>query len=319
MSAILEFKKVGYSYNTSANHSKQSKTRSIQHVDSALYSNSKNLSQNAAMSWHADQLGVVHDLSFSFKKGDFVAIIGGNGAGKTTTSKLMNGLLKPTVGEVFLDGVATSETKTSKIANKVGMLFQDPDKQICKNTVHEELAFGLRLRGLSDEDISQRVDVIINEFGLLPSAAPFMLSRGERQILALASIIVCEPEVLILDEPTAGLDYRECMQIMQRVKRLNELGTTVIMICHDMELVLDFAKRLLVMARGEIIADGAPQELFRNTNVMEEASLLPPMIIDLSLKLKEDFGVSKLLDSVSSVEEMLKALQAVSSTKTKEG
>ncbi|WP_139650564.1 energy-coupling factor ABC transporter ATP-binding protein [Raoultibacter phocaeensis] len=253
---------------------------------------------------------VVNDLSLSIHQGEFVAIIGENGAGKTTTSKLMNGLLKPTEGSVLVNGVPTTKLKTSAIAHAVGMLFQDPDRQICQNTVAEELAFGLKIRGLSDEEAGARVARALEDFGFDGESAPFMLSRGERQLLALASVVVCEPDVLILDEPTTGLDYRECMHIMSRIETLNRAGTTVVMISHDMELVFDFAKRVVAMAHGCIVADGAPEAVFRDRFVMAKASLVPPQMIELSLRLSEDSRNKGAFDHVTSSSDMLRALEA---------
>lgn len=256
----------------------------------------------------ADGNAVVSDLSFSVCKGEFVALIGSNGAGKTTTSKLMNGLLKPTAGTVLVEGVPTTDLKTSAVARKVGMLFQDPDRQICQNTVSDELAFGLGLRDVPEEEIERRVGEVLSDFGFDGQSAPFMLSRGERQLLALASVVVCEPEVLILDEPTTGLDYRECMHIMDRIKKLNGAGTTVVMVSHDMELVLDFADRVIAMGGGRLVADGSPEAVFRDGAVMREASLMPPQIIDLSMRLSSSrFG--GLFDRAATSSAMLEALR----------
>ena len=258
----------------------------------------------------ADGNSVVSDLSFTVREGEFIALIGSNGAGKTTTSKLMNGLLKPTAGRVLVEGVPTTDLKTSVIARKVGMLFQDPDRQICQNTVFDELAFGLRLRDMAEEEIAARVEETLVDFGFDGQAAPFMLSRGERQLLALASVVICEPEVLILDEPTTGLDYRECMHIMNRIKKLNHAGTTVVMVSHDMELVFDFAGRVLAMSAGRLVADGAPETVFRNRTVMEEASLAAPQMVELSLRLSEEPENGRAFAHVASSYEMLQVLQA---------
>lgn len=258
----------------------------------------------------AEGNSVVRGLSFTVRQGEFVALIGENGAGKTTTSKLVNGLLKPVEGTVAIGGVPTTDLKTSVIARTVGMLFQDPDRQICQNTVAEELAFGLRVRGFAEDDVASRVAAALADFGFDGKAAPFMLSRGERQLLALASVVVCEPEVLVLDEPTTGLDYRECMHIMNRIKKLNRAGTTVIMISHDMELVFDFAGRVIAMANGRIVADGAPETVFRNSAAMAEASLVPPQMIELSLRLAEEPDNGRAFAHVASAYEMLQVLRA---------
>lgn len=193
----------------------------------------------------------VRNLNFTVGRGEFVALIGANGAGKTTVSKLMNGLLKPTAGRVLVDGVPTTSLRTSALAKKIGFLFQNPDRQLCKPTIREEIRFGLALTGA--KDAVQRTEAVLEAFGLDGDRDPFSASRGERQRIALASLIAVEPEVLILDEPTTGLDYRECMAMMARVRSLNAAGTTVVMVCHDMELVLDFAHRMLVLCEGALL------------------------------------------------------------------
>lgn len=225
----------------------------------------------------------VRDLNFTVGRGEFVALIGANGAGKTTVSKLMNGLLKPTAGRVLVDGVPTTSLRTSALAKKIGFLFQNPDRQLCKPTIREEIRFGLALTGA--KDAAQRTEAVLEAFGLDGDRDPFSASRGERQRIALASLIAVEPEVLILDEPTTGLDYRECMAMMARVRSLNAAGTTVVMVCHDMELVLDFAHRVLVLCEGALLLDGETRAVFRNEAVLRQASVLPPQITRLALLL----------------------------------
>lgn len=258
----------------------------------------------------ADSAQVVRDLSFAIRAGEFVAVVGSNGAGKTTTSKLLNGLLKPTAGEVLVDGVPTSQLRTSELAQRVGMLFQNPDRQICQNTVADELAFSLHITGVAPDEVDRRVDALVEEFGFDPQAAPYLLSRGERQMLALASVIAAEPEVLILDEPTCGLDYRECMDVMARVKELNRRGTTVVMITHDMEVAFDFARRVIAMADGRVVADGAPETVFRNDAAMKAASLVPPQMIELSLRLAREPENGRAFAHVATAYEMVQVLGA---------
>ena len=241
---------------------------------------------------YADQGPSVQDVSFRLEKGEFAAILGANGAGKTTTVRLMDGLLKPTSGRVLIGGTDTATSSVSERAAKVGFLFQNPDRQICKNTVREEILFGLRtVRGQDGEEALQaRTDEILKEFSFTGEEEPFSLSRGQRQRVALASILAVEPEILILDEPTTGLDYLECCQIMDRIRRMNEeQQVTVVMVCHDMEVVLDYARRALVMAGGRLLADGAVPEIFRDTDLMEKASILPPQMIGLGLRLDARF------------------------------
>ncbi len=241
---------------------------------------------------YADQGPSVQDVSFRLEKGEFAAILGANGAGKTTTVRLMDGLLKPTSGRVLIGGMDTAASSVSERAAKVGFLFQNPDRQICKNTVREEILFGLRtVRGQDGEEALQaRTDEILKEFSFSGEEEPFSLSRGQRQRVALASILAVEPEILILDEPTTGLDYLECCQIMDRIRRMNEeQQVTVVMVCHDMEVVLDYARRALVMAGGRLLADGTVPEIFRDTDIMEKASILPPQMIGLGLRLGAGF------------------------------
>lgn len=231
-----------------------------------------------------DTEDTIKNLNFHIDKGDFVAVLGSNGAGKSTMSKLFNGILKPTSGDVIINGNNTRTTRTSTMAKHIGFLFQNPDRQICKNTVREELMFSLECIKAEHEYAKKQCDSIIEKFGFDGESDPFSLSRGERQKIALASIIVTEPDVLILDEPTTGLDYAECMQILNIVSELNEKGTTVIMVTHDMELVLDFAKKVLVMNDGQMIALDEMRKVMKNREVLETARLLPPQIADLSMR-----------------------------------
>ena len=248
--------------------------------------------ENVRFSYH-DQGPSVQDVSFHVEKGEFVAILGANGAGKTTTVRLIDGLIRPESGRVLINGTDTAVSSVSERARQVGFLFQNPDRQICRNTVREEILFGLRtVCGEEGEEALQaRTDEILKDFSFTGDEEPFALSRGQRQRVALASILAVEPEILILDEPTTGLDYKECCHIMDRIRRMNEeKQVTVIMVCHDMEVVLDYAKRALVMAGGRLAADGPVREIFRDTALMEKAAILPPQIIGLSMRLGGDFA-----------------------------
>ena len=248
---VLEFSNVGFSYNETAN---------------------------------------VHDLNVKVHKGDFISIIGSNGAGKSTFSKLTNGLLKPSVGDVLVLGENTKKQKVSALAKHIGFLFQNPDRQICCATVREEIAFSLRNNGITEDEIKARVAKTLEEFGFDGDTEPFNMSRGQRQRLCLACLIALNPEILILDEPTTGLDYRECMEVMNRIRELNANGTTVIMVCHDMEVVLDFAKTVIVMNRGEILGQGATREVLSNKALLSKARLLAPQIAQVAMLLGDSFN-----------------------------
>ena len=228
---------------------------------------------------------ILKGVSFTIRDGEFVAFVGTNGAGKSTTMRLMNGLLKPDAGQVLIDGVPTSDLRTSELARRVGFLFQNPDSQICCNTVREELLFGFKALGLDGPDADSRVDAIVEEFAFDPDDDPFLLNRGARQLLALASIVVLAPPVVVLDEPTTGLDYRECVKVMDIIRRIHERGTTVVMVCHDMEVVADYAARCIVMSGGEVVDDAPTFDVLRNRETLERASLVPPQIVELLLEL----------------------------------
>lgn len=241
---------------------------------------------------------IVEDVSFSVPGGSFTAVVGENGAGKSTVSKLMRGLLRPTAGKIFLDGTDMAGAKASALAAKIGFLFQNPDRQICKNTVGEELLFSLAHTVPDKTRHAALCSAMLSALSLDGAADPFSLSRGERQKIALASALVHRPEVVILDEPTTGLDYMECMQIMDCVRGLNRSGVTVVMVCHDMELVLEYADRMLVMCGGRLCACGETRTVFRNQSLLQAAGLLQPQIVGLANLLGDDFA------EVSTVEEM---------------
>ena len=263
---VLEFSNVGFSYNETAN---------------------------------------VHDLNVKVHKGDFISIIGSNGAGKSTFSKLTNGLLKPSVGDVLVLGENTKKQKVSALAKHIGFLFQNPDRQICCSTVREEIAFSLRNNGIAEDEIKIRVEKTLNEFGFDGDTEPFNMSRGQRQRLCLACLIALNPEILILDEPTTGLDYRECMEVMSRIRELNENGTTVIMVCHDMEVVLDFAKTIIVMNRGEILGQDETRAVLSNKALLSKARLLPPQIAQVAMLLGDTFA------GVFTDDEMIKIIKSL--------
>lgn len=253
---------------------------------------------------------ILKGVSFTIRDGEFVAFVGTNGAGKSTTMRLMNGLLKPDAGQVLIDDVPTSDLRTSELARRVGFLFQNPDSQICCNTVREELLFGFKALGLDGPDADARVDAIVEEFAFDPDDDPFLLNRGARQLLALASIVVLAPPVVVLDEPTTGLDYCECVKVMDIIRRIHERGTTVVMVCHDMEVVADYAARCIVMSGGEVVDDAPTFDVLRNRETLERASLVPPQIVELSLELGRE--IPRLADGpvgrANTVDEMAAAV-----------
>lgn len=253
----------------------------------------------------------VENLSFEILSGEFVALIGANGAGKSTTSKMMNGLIRPQSGSVRIAGRDTAKARISELARHVGYLFQNPDRQICQQTIAREIAFGLEVLGFEKQETESRTASMCSAMGLDPDASPFTLSRGERQRVALASILAAEPEILVLDEPTTGLDARESRRVMEIVSRLNrERKTTVFIVSHDMDIVSAYARRAVVLADGRLIADVSVDEVFKDRKVLEQASLVPPQIHELSNRLAADYP--ELADIVDS-EAMSRAVIALCS------
>ena len=248
-----------------------------------------------------DQLPVLRDVGFTIDDGEFVAFVGTNGAGKSTTMRLMNGLLKPSEGTVLLNGTPTTELRTSEIARKVGFLFQNPDRQICCNTVREELLFGFKAQGRLDEQAQEKVDAMIEHFNFDADAEPFLLNRGTRQLLALASILVTEPEVLILEV----------------IERAHQKGTTVVMVCHDMEVVGDHAKRGIAMTNGQIVADGPTFEVLRDTDVLHRADLIAPQICEISMRLAQELPALSTtpIAQANTLDEMRRAIEGTLETK----
>lgn len=260
---------------------------------------------------------ILNDVSFTIEDGEFIAFVGTNGAGKSTTMRLINGLLKPTAGQVLIDGTPTTQLKTSELARRVGFLFQNPDRQICCNSVREELEFGFKAQDALTSEARARVDAIIDEFGFDPDAEPYLLNRGTRQLLALASIIVMEPPVIVLDEPTTGLDFRECQKVMEIVARLHREGKTIVMVCHDMEVVGDYAQRIVVMTRGELVAQGPTFQLLRDPEVLRRADLVPPQVAAVSMELVAQHPelAGTAVASANTLQELTAALQGIAKEK----
>lgn len=227
---------------------------------------------------YANDVKALKDISFDAYAGELIALIGKNGAGKTTITKIINGLLRPTEGSVTIDGIDTKPLRISQIAKYVATLFQNPDHQLCKETVLEEVELSCILIGEDSSQAKTHAMEIIEKLDLNPTDSPFMLSRGQRQMVALAATVVTHPKILVLDEPTCGLDYHECVRIMQVVEELRAHGCCVIMVCHDMEVVLDYATRLITINDGKLIIDGSAHDVFEKPDVCSAASLYPPLL-----------------------------------------
>jgi len=245
---------------------------------------------------------------------DFLAVCGMNGAGKTTLSMHVMGLLQPTAGEVIVDGHNVRSRTVAEMARSVGLIFQNPNHQLFKGTVAEEVAFGPKNIGWDEDRIkkaSARVLELVDLVGL-EDRDPDSLSIGQKQRVAVASVLVMEPRILILDEPTTGQDERTLAPFMRLVSELNVAGMTVLMITHDMDVAMRYASRMLVMSTGKILADGQPEDVFDRKDVLAAARLQSPDVGQLAEALKlprSSFArtVTELLDSIEIGEPSAKA------------
>ncbi|HEY6000249.1 MAG TPA: ABC transporter ATP-binding protein, partial [bacterium] len=221
---------------------------------------------------------VLHGVDLEIRAGEIVAILGSNGSGKSTLARLLAGLLPAPRGSVSLGGRDPATLSRHEAGRLAGFVFQNPDHQIFAETVAAEVAFGPRLQGLSPAETERRVEESLAAVGLLArrGADPFLLSKGERQRVAVASVLATRPEVLILDEPTTGLDRAEVDDTMALVRRLNAEGRTVVMITHAMRVAAEHAGRVIAMAGGRVLGDGPPEEIFHRPDLLEAASLRPP-------------------------------------------
>jgi len=263
--------------------------------------------------WHVYPGGVtaLRGVNLTIYEGEFLAIIGQNGSGKTTLVKHFNGLLKPTKGRVTVYDVDTSKASIAELSKKVGYSFQNPDHMLCNETVRKELAFGPINLGFSKEEIEGRVANAAEKLGLTDvlDEKPFSLSKGERQRVAIASLLTMGPKVLIVDEPTTGQDYRMSKEIMDLCKALNEEGNTIIVITHDMNLAAEYSERVVVLKDGEILCEGVPKEVFAQVELLEKTYLKPPQVTRLSQRLAE-YGIPSAMLTVDEMQQnMVKLME----------
>jgi energy-coupling factor transport system ATP-binding protein len=232
------------------------------------------------------------EVSLTIKDGEFIAIMGQNGAGKTTLIKHFNGLLKPTKGEVLVDGIDTKTTSVAKLARNVGFVFQNPDNQLFCETVEEEVAFALKNFGYKDITLKKRVTWALNLLGLTEyrKTSPFMLSGGERKRVALASVLAWNPKVVVMDEPTIGQDHHQKEILRQFIVQLNTQGKTVVVVTHDVEFVAECNPRVILMSEGKIVADGVGKKVLTDIDRLTQASIVLPQITQIFMGLT-NFGL----------------------------
>lgn len=234
---------------------------------------------------------VLKDVNFTINRGDVVSIVGPNGAGKSTLAKLLCGFLRPTSGRILLNDKNTEDLSIKEIAEKIGYVLQNPNAMISKTNVAEEVGFGLKLRGVSSEEIAEKTEKVLKICGLFPfrNWPISALSYGQKRRVTIASILILNPEIIILDEPTAGQDYRHYTEIMEFIHTLNkDYQLTILMISHDMHLIQEYTKRALVFGEETLLADTYPKALFANNDLLNRSSLTETSLTKLARTIAYD-------------------------------
>ena len=264
----------------------------------------------------------LNNVNIEINEGEFVALIGHTGSGKSTLIQHMNGLLKPTSGRIVVDGedITKDGVKLTDIRKKVGLVFQYPEYQLFEETIEKDIEFGPSNLGLSDDEITKRVKKSMEMVGLdydtYRNKSPFDLSGGQKRRVAIAGVIAMEPKVLILDEPTAGLDPKGRDDILEQIKVLHdEYKMTIILVSHSMEDVGKLAERIIVMNKGEVALEGTPAKVFKEVETLENIGLAVPQLTYLMRELKRrGFNVSDEIYTIKQgKEELLRILKEVKS------
>ncbi len=249
----------------------------------------------------------ISDVDLRIRRGEYVAIVGGNGSGKTTLAKNLNGLLRPSSGRIAIAGQDSSHRTVAEIARSVGYAFQNPDHQLFSDSVQGEVRFGPRNLGYSEPDVSRLSDHAIEVMNLqnVRELPPLTLSLSFRRRVSIASVMAMDPQVIILDEPTTGLDAKDIDSLMEIINTLNREGHTIILITHDMRLVAKHAKRVVVMAAGRILLDSDPHGSFSDLDLISRSNLVPPPVTLLAHRLAK-FGIPA---DIFSPEELAQAIE----------
>ena len=246
--------------------------------------------KNICYSYSNEETLAINNISLQIKEGSWVSILGHNGSGKSTLAKLLVGLLEPTSGEIIVDGVKLSEETVSEIRKNIGIVFQNPDDQIFAPTVEEDVAFGPLNLGLSMEEVQDRVEHALARVGMTgyEKTAPHHLSGGQKKRVAIAGILAMKPEIMVLDEPTAGLDPQGVTDLSRLLDELNEEGITILISTHEVDLVPNYANKVFVLVDGLLIGEGTPKEIFAQPDILEQANLKVPIVTELFQKLETD-------------------------------
>ena len=258
--------------------------------------------KNVHYTYPGDELESLCGIDLDIERGQFAAVLGHNGSGKSTLAKHMNAILVPDEGQVLIDGTDTAdEARLLDVRRRVGMVFQNPDNQIIANVVEDDVAFAPENLGVPPEEIRERVDAALRQVGMydLREHAPHLLSGGQKQRVAIAGILAMQPEIIVLDEPTAMLDPQGRQEVISTVTRLcREEGMTVVLITHHMDECIN-ADRLVVMSNGHIVADGTPGAVFSDVALMEREGLSVPETTRLMYELNSEAGFDLPLDALT--------------------
>jgi energy-coupling factor transporter ATP-binding protein EcfA2 len=256
---------------------------------------------------YQDGTEVLRGIDLTLKRCEFIAMIGPNGSGKTTLLSCLIGLIKPDKGRVMIDGQDIRNLGVAVLAREVGYLFQNPDYQLFADTVFEEVAFGLRTRSMPAEEIDKKVAIALDMMELTEyrDRHPHSLSLGERQRLAVASILSLEPDILVLDEPTTGQDRGHLSKFLHKMKKLNHAGKTIILITHDMSIAAAYADRTVIMKEGNILIDDSTRQVFSLSDVLEQASIEPPIVTKLSHQLCKGYENIPIILTISELKDLM--------------
>ena len=270
--------------------------------------------KNLSFTYH-DGTKALKNVNIKIKKGEKIAIMGPNGAGKSTLFSHFNGLTEPTSGHVEIDGekIIFDKEELLKVRQKVGIVFQDPNDQLFAPTVKEDVAFGPMNLGLEYKEVEKRISEALELVGMsgFEEKTPHHLSGGQQKRVAIAGIIAMRPDIMILDEPTAGLDPEGVDKVLNILNNLNKEGMSIVISSHDIEMVNEFANKIFVLYNGEIIAEGDKNQIFSDKELLKKAHLKAPVTTEVLYKLKEN-GLNvdtEKLTVEEAVEEILKAIK----------
>lgn len=247
--------------------------------------------RNLTYVYPSGNMVALDDVNFEAERGERIVVLGANGAGKSTLFKHFNGILTPTKGKVFVNGRPVTKKNLTEVRKTVGLVFQNPDDQIFAPTVEQDVAFGPMNLGLADDEIAHRVEESMRLVGMdgFGDRSPHHLSNGQKKRVAIAGILAMEPEIMVLDEPTAGLDPRGATRILHLISRLNrEMNITIILATHDVDIVPMFAHKVCVMHHGRLVAEGTPHDIFADHELIERVHMRLPRIAQLTQLLQQD-------------------------------